>query len=1280
MMKHLVLILAACLAASGRLSAFDDQKPEWADETVTGINKEKACTTGLPFDTEQQATTLQPEDSPYYRTLNGTWRFHWVADPAERPATFYEPEYDVSEWDSIRVPVPWQIEAARRQKAWDKPLYCNTIYPFAPVGRVQWPNVIQPRPDNYTFATMPNPVGSYRRTFTVPDEWKGRDVYLRFNGVEAGFYVWVNGHEVGYSEDSYLPAEFKLTPYLKEGTNTLAVEVYRFTDGSYLECQDFWRFSGIFRDVFLWSAPKTQIRDFFFRTDLDSQYRDADVTLDVDVEGRKLSRAKLAVKLSDEDGTVLYHQQFDATVGPNRLTFGVPNPQKWTAETPHLYNLTLTLLHKGRTIDLRSCKVGFREIELAADGRFLVNGKPIRFKGVNRHDHSQLNGRTVSKEEMEKDVQLMKQLNLNAVRTSHYPNNPYFYDLCDRYGLYVLAEANVECHGLMSLSEQPTWQKAFVERNENMVLRYRNHPAIVIWSLGNESGRGLNHQAAERAIKALDTTRPSHYEGNSDYCDLTSTMYSSVQWTENVGKERLQQSRRGEAVRPHVLCEYAHAMGNAMGNFREYWETFERYPALIGGFVWDWVDQSILMPTPDGKGFYKAVGGDFGDIPNDNNFCTNGIIFADRTYSAKALEVKKILQPVGVTQEEGLRFRIGNKRFHTGIDDLYGEYTVSEDGRVVRAGRLADLHLAPQESIVVSLPDSLLDFPHTDGAEYFIQFSFRQKYDTFWAKAGYEVAAEQIRLSATPKPFFRTGEGRLTVEETPDAYVVKGADFTATFGKEQGTLTQYVLDGGVQLIDKGPQLNVFRAPTDNDKPVAADWQRLGLRDLALQAGQWSVAQTDSTVTLQVENRYDGLNGCSFRNTVAYTVGPDGSILVNSIILPSASGEILPRVGYKMYLPEGFERMRWLGCGPYESYPDRKDATPVGLYDQTVSEQWVDYVRPQIMGNHEDVRWIAITDANGRGFAYVAADRLSAAALHADERDMVHPDDLRRLKHAYEVPRLKETVLCLDARHRPLGNASCGPGPLEKYELRSQPLSFGFLMMPLKRSYSTEELSRKARVQLPVCAPVLIDRDSKGYLTLSTATPDADIYYRIGNGQTDYQRYSGPVECRKGGKVTAYATADHRTKSFETTLQLPVYVNREAWKVVSASSEERGEEARNVIDGDPNTIWHSRWSGENVPRHPHEIVVDMASTLTVSQFLYQPRNSENGRIKDYELYFSQDGKHWGEKISGRFADSGSVQTVDLPAPVAARYFKLVALSEQRGREWASAAELSVNVIE
>lgn len=741
----------------------------------------------------------------------------------------------------------------------------------------------------------------------------------------------------------------------------------------------------------------------------------------------------------------------------------------------------------------------------------------------------------------------------------------------------------------------------------------------------------------------------------------------------DVGKERLQKSQNGETVKPHVVCEYAHAMGNAIGNFKEYWETYERYPALVGGFIWDWVDQSIKMPTPDGSDYYMAFGGDFGDTPNDGNFCTNGVIFSDRTYSAKAYEVKKMHQPVWVEAMGSGKYKLTNKRFHAGLDDLYGRYEIEEDGRVVFSGNLEELSLDAQSSKVITIDDSRIK--RLPGAEYFIKFSFCQKQDTEWAEAGYEVASEQFKLSDSAKPIFKSEKGSIELVETSDAYLVKGLQFEATFSKQEGTISAYTLNE-VPMISKGLELNVFRAPTDNDKQVDGDWFQNGLNRMLLEAGHWEVHKEDGKVRLQIENLYRGQSGFDYRTNIEYTVGADGSIMVNSTIIPGTKGAVIPRVGYRMEMPEGFERMRWYGRGPWENYVDRKDATYVGVYDDLVSNQWVNYVRAQEMGNHEDVRWISITNPDGIGFVFVAGDKMSASALHARAQDMVDPANRRRLLHKYEVPMRKETVLCLDAQVRPLGNASCGPGPMQKYELRSQPTVFSFIMLPLERSYSKEELVKKARVQMPVCMPVLIERDNNGYLNLQTSTPGATIHYSLNGGEDKI--YDGPFELISGGNVEAYAISEQLAKSVKSSAKLPIYVDRSTWKVVSVSSENGGEEARNAIDGDLNTIWHSRWN-DPVAKHPHEIVVDMSSLLEIDKFIYQPRNSENGRIKDYELYFSQDGKNWGNKMKGSFENSASAQFVTLEKPIVTRYFKLIALSEIYGRDWASAAELNVNAI-
>jgi beta-galactosidase len=1044
---------------------------EWNDQNITEVNKERATEIVIPFDNAENARTKSLEQSPFFFSLNGTWKFHWVKSPGERPVDFYRTAYDVSSWDDIKVPATWQIEAVRNGKSWDKPLYCNFIYPFTG-SSVQWPNVIQPRPGNYTFYAMPNPVGSYRREFTLPASWTDRDVFIRFNGVEAGFYLWLNGRYVGYSEDSYLPAEFNLTPYVQAGNNVLAVEVYRFTDGSFLECQDFWRLSGIHRDVFLWSAPKTRIRDFFFRTDLDADYRNATVSLDVELAGQPPANASLNVRILSEDGSTLAETNHAiAETGSSTLTFTVASPLKWTAETPHLHTLLLTLKEGNNITDVRAKKVGFREIELAHNGQILINGKPILFKGVDRHDHSYENGRTVSREEMELDVRLMKSLNINAVRTSHYPNNPYFYDLCDRYGIYVLSEANVECHGETRLSEYPEWIKPFRERNENMVRRYRNHASIAMWSMGNESGSGrVVFEPANRAIKALDATRPTHYEGIKDdvFCDVSSDMYPSLDRLISIGEDRLAKFNAGQAVKPHVVCENVHAMGNAMGNHREYIELYKKYPALAGHFIWEWVDHNIRMP--DGKGgYYKAYGGDFNDVPNDGNFCADGLIFADRTWSSKTLDAKKMYQPVDFERVgTGMRFKVFNNRFHAGTSDLTVSWQILENGKAIRSGTVGDLDIAPQSSVEISvdgLPGML-----AGGAEYFINFSVRQKEDTPWQPAGYEVASEQIKLAETCRPLYaienitHVGARPLTVEQDDATVTLRSEYFQAHFSKAQGTLSRYV-QNGVDLISEPLKLNLFRAATDNDKEYKDPWIDAGLNSLTVVPGAFHVEENPAThgVDLQIKNIYKGNKGHNFIVEIRFSVLPDGSIFVNSVIDPERRGEILPRVGFRLEMPQPYGRLRWYGRGPGDSYRDRKESAFIGIHESTVAGQWVDFARPQEMGNHEDVRWMSLTrDDDGTGILFVADATMSASALNFRAEDFFEAARPKyAIRHPYQLTPRSASVVCLDAAQRPLGNNSCGQHPLEKYELRAETFVFNFMILPIKEASTGEQLTKKA---------------------------------------------------------------------------------------------------------------------------------------------------------------------------------------------------------------------------
>ena len=1249
-----------------------DGPEEWNNLTITQVNREEARTIAIPFETEQQAQAQSIENSPYYMSLNGTWKFNWVADPNDRPVDFHKTDFNAGGWDDIKVPATWQIEGVRNNKPWDPPVYSNTDYIFGN----QWPNVIQSRPKNYTFYDMPNPVGSYRREFTLPVGWETRDVFVRFNGVEAGFYLWVNGEYVGYSEDSYLPAEFNISPYVKQGKNVIAAAVYRFTDGSYLECQDFWRVSGIHRDVFIWSAAKTQIRDFIFNTDFYNDYTDATVSLDVELTGQTLTNATLTAKIMDGSTVVAERKTTNATV-KEAITFRmtVSNPQKWTAETPYLYDLVLTLKDGDNVIDVRGSKVGFKKVEIANNGALLVNGKPIIIKGVNRHDHSHLNVRTVSKEEMEADVKLMKLLNINAVRTSHYPNNPYFYDLCDQYGLYVMAEANIECHGNWGLSGEPRFRTPMVERCENMVKRYRNHPSIIMWSLGNESGGGNNMDYAAKAIKALDS-RPTHYEGNSRYCDVSSTMYGHSGSMENIGKERLAQFNAGSSVKPHVQCENNHAMGNAIGNLKELYELYESYPALIGQYIWDWVDQSIQMPVPGKSGkYYMAMGGDFGDVPNNKNICSNGVIFSDRALSAKSYDVKKVFQPVHFKIKDDMKtVEVINKRDIIGIDDLDISYEIWEDNKLLSTKQVPALSIEPRKSVEITLEG----LPKTtkQGADYFVRFKIQQREATLWAVAGHVVGGEQIKLADSPKKAYKIPTaGNLTVQDGAENIVVSGTNFSVEFSKTLGTLTKYV-QNGKNLITEPLTLNFFRASTDND-----DVHQTGVwREFfssTFDAGIWKVTETKqkNAVDLTITNEYKTRTSViTFRTEMLFKVLNDGTILVSSVIDPSQKRIVLPRIGYTLEMPGEFEKLTWYGRGPLESYSDRKEAQFIDVYNSTVSEQWVDYTTPQEMCNKEDVRWMALRNADGTGMLYVASNEMAASAVHFRAHDFFNGNT--RIKHPYEVQLRENTVVNLDAHNRPLGNASCGEGPLPQYELRSETTMFNFMIIPLSTNLNDDHLLEKARVANPICDPVKIERDKEAKLNLSTTTPNAKIYYSI--NQSKFLEYTEPLDFINGGYVEAYSQLGGYFNSIVTTADMSVYIDKSKWRIVSFDSDIAGEEAHLAIDDDINTRWHTRW-GNVEPPYPHEIVVDMLNTYKIDEFLYLCRqDGGNGKIKDYEIYFTTDLNNWGEAaVQGQFSTSTSVQRIKIPSQPEARYFKLVAKSEMNNYPWASAAELGVS---
>ena len=990
------------------LTSAQDMK-EWDNPAVFQLNREAAHTLELP----QAMTDYQTiEQSPYYMSLNGTWQFQWQSNPDAQP----------QEWTDITVPCPWQIYGWRNGKQWDRPLYVNFTYPFK-FDRKTW-SVMADRPADWTYTgEMKNPVGTYRRQFTVPKEWKGRNVFIRFNGAGHGYYVWVNEHFVGYAEDSFLPSEWNITEYLKKkGENTLTVRCYRFTSGSFLECQDYWRLTGIERDVLLWSAPKDRIKDFFIQTPTLNS-----ANLQVETEGQ----GTVTAEIRDGQRTIASGTLADGKIAFNNLT-GV---EPWSAESPKLYDLCITLMQGKKVIDRRTAKMGFRTVGIRNDGALLINGERIMLHGVNRHDNSRWTGRTITKEETEQDIITMKRLNVNAVRTSHYPNNPYFYELCDQYGIYVLAEADVECHGDMRVSGEPAFREAMVERNVRQVLTLRNHACIFCWSFGNESGGGDNFKYVADSVAKYDQTRITHYEGNSDYAMTYSRMYAGLGAVERYAREAQEKAKRGEQPKPFIMCENNSARGNSLGSQREYFDLYENYPALTGEFIWQFQDHGLW----DGKDF--LYGGDFGERPYD--VVLNGVVFPDNSISAKSLEMKKIYQPVDFVMRDG-KVTLKNKRqFRTPEQDYDIFYAYVDNG--VQQG---DWRRMPGKELTVDANHSA------------VRFSVCQKEATPWAEQGYEVACEEFRL-----------RGNGNVKKTPVAPDANGQTLQV---EKQGDRVRVYLGQFAALFKNGQivdeedtpcfELNVFRTPHGGENNDQERWDKQGLRYLVCHNEKTEYKNNGTSVELYFTNTYKSEKGTmAFTTEEKFTIMNNGTAVFCADINPSEKGSELPRIGYRAILPGDLENMTWLGRGPHDSYLDRKESAFIGLWKSTVTKQWTPNMLPQETGNKEDVEWISLTNDDGQGLLFVAPDKMAASAGHWDDRKLYN-DRNHRLRHPSEVKMEDVTYANFDVYNRGVG---CRNDVTDKYKIPADRVQFALIVKLLPNGLSDEELAQEARITLPV---------------------------------------------------------------------------------------------------------------------------------------------------------------------------------------------------------------------
>jgi len=1066
-----VLFLTALGALTAIAAETGAPLADWQNPRLTGIDNQPPHATMVVCPDAKTALQVECADnagrakSPFYRSLNGDWKYHYATNHAGRVADFWTPGFDDSRWHTI--PVPANVE----MQGYGVPIYVNIRYPWTWHG-------VYPNPPFVPEDDPNNTVNSYRHEFDVPLDWKGRRILITFDGVNSFFQLWINGEKVGMGKDSRTPVEFDITKFVKPGRNLLAVENFRWCDGSYLEDQDMWRLSGIFRDVYLWSPPEIHIRDFQVKTELDAQYRDAELSVELKLNNAGgATGATVEAELFDAQGRSvagLPAQQLDVGAvqeKPVSLTAKISSPLKWSAEYPNLYKLLLTLKDDtGRTVEVVPVNVGFRKAEIS-NGDLLVNGRRILLKGVNRHEFDPDLGQAITVEGMERDLQRMKQFNVNADRCCHYPNQPAWYDLCDRYGIYLIDEANIESHGMgfddASLARREDFAAAHLNRTVRMVERDKNHPSVIIWSLGNEAGSGPNFEATSRWIHQRDTGRPVHYEGAGErpYVDLVSTMYPSP------GSLADYASR--PQTRPYIMCEYEHAMGNGSGDFHSYWDKIYQLPHLQGGFIWDWVDQGLrqpqarptrdrFVPVKPGENTFWAYGGDFGpkDIASDDNFCCNGLVTPDREPHPGLFEVKHIYQYVHCRLAGGATHtvEVNNWFDFTNLKDIAtGSWKLKADGEEIQSGKLGDLDIAPRATKFIAIP--VAAFQPRPGVEYFIELSFALKTDLPWAKAGHEIAWDEFKLpGAVPAAHFST-EKMPPVKWIAGARVsrVAGANFEIIFDNRTGAMKSWLVNGA-ELIDSPLRPDFWRAQTDNDR---------GRNELKSQ-GVWRYAHQDAQlrsfaganrgdhIEIQAEVALPRAGGAVWRTT--YEVYGSGDVVVTAAFSPVKTDlPRLPRLGMQMTLPAGFERITWLGPGPQETYSDRKDSR-VGVYSGTVNEQfYADYTEPGETGNKADVRWVALTDSRGVGLLAVGMPWLSVNALHYGT------EDLNAGKHAFQLPRRDFITLNLDWKQQGVGgDNSWGAWPHDGFLIPCAEQSYRFRLHPLRAHENPEVMARAAQ--------------------------------------------------------------------------------------------------------------------------------------------------------------------------------------------------------------------------
>ena len=1300
---------------------------EWQAPGELGYNKLPARALFSSFSSVDEARKVLPEFAKDYLSLDGEWRFHFSKNPDERPKDFFTRGYDDSRWDRLQVPVSWNMAGIQKDGTlkYGVPIYVNqwVIFKYN-IEPGDWKKgVMREPPKNYTTYEYRNEVGSFRRSFDIPATWDGKEVYLNFDGVDSFFYLWINGRYVGFSKNSRNTARFDISPYINKGKNEIAVEVYRSSDGSFLEAQDMFRLPGIFRNVSVTATPKVHVAD----VKAIPAYTDGKGTVNLNTTLQNLT-AKTAKDLhirwslyknrlfADDNELVATFEDAKAKTTCNskgqaaiRQTLTVDNVAAWTAEAPNVYVVVGELMQGKKVLETISFQTGFRTVEIKdtpasqdefglAGRYYYINGKPVKLKGVNRHDTNPLTGKVISREQMEHEIMLMKRANINHIRTSHYPNDPYFYYLCNKYGIYLESEANIESHeyfyGKASLSHVPEFQAAHVDRVMTMAHQLVNNPSIVIWSLGNEAGPGHNFVVAYDSLKAYDASRPVQYERNNDIVDMGSNQYPSIAWTRDAVKGRM------GVKYPFHISEYAHSMGNAVGNLVDYWEAMESTNFFMGGAIWDWIDQSMYNYTKEGKR-YLAYGGDFGDTPNDGQFVMNGIIFGDEQPKPQYYEVKKVYQYIGTTWKDAktATLDVFNKNYYT--DDLSGyamSYVLTADGVAVKKGEL-DLGSVPartHKAITITGLNEGLD----PNKEYLLHIVYRLKEDMPWAKAGYIQAEEQLPVQvAAARPAIATA-GKVNMSAVKDNKIVlSGKAFTTTFDLTKGTIYNLQYDGKTIIPDGcGPELNAFRAWVNNDNWAYEGWYANGLNNLQHKCTSYTThANANGSVSVVcnvesqapysyrleggnanwkklIENKEKPFGKDDFRFTtqVVYTIFPDGSIESESAITSNKPNLTLAKLGYTVRLPKALRLLNYYGRGTVDNYPDRKTGQMIGIYEQQdVEDEFVAFPKPQDTGNHQDTRWLSLAGNGGQdalyGALFVAKDKMSFSALPWSD------NTIAMANHPHELPQSDYTYLHLDMAITGLGGNSCGQGgPLQRDRVMATPHTFGYMIRPMN-SVETNALVSNANVSLNGATPLTIVRDAEGNVTINANGAKGDIFYRL-NGSKKAVKYTGPVSLREGGTISAWTKENDwlvASQSFSRIESIPL-------SVVFASSQESGEgDASHLTDGDPSTYWHTMYS-VTVANYPHWVDFDCGGVKTIKGFTYLPRqDSNNGNIKKYSIQVSNDGKTWGKAVAeGEFENNRKEKTVLLTTPVKARFVRLTALSEQSGQDFATGAEFKV----